>query len=124
MATATASGGTYDTLNRLATVTYHALSSNLCGEVVHFWKLGIPDNIWLGGCFFAAALTGIDSKGGIVLHEVSHLAVSTKDYSDTNEADAENLANTDPKKALKNANNYEYFAERSGFVQTVPSAIP
>jgi RHS repeat-associated protein len=106
------------------TITYHALNSSVCGQVVHLWKLGVPDNIWLGGCFFAAPLTGIDSKGGIVLHEVSHLAAGTGDTSDTNEADAENLADTDAKKAIRNANNYEYFAERSGFVQTIPSAIP
>jgi len=106
------------------TITYHALGSNVCGESAKLGIFSIPNNIWLGGCFFAAPLMGIDSKAGIVLHEASHLAAGTKDYSDKNEADAESLANTDPKKAIKNANNYEYFAERSGFVQTVPSAIP
>ena len=118
--------GTYEKIGAYLThtITYHALNSNDCGETVQFLIFNVSNNIWLGRCFFAAPLMGIDSKAGIVLHEVSHLAAGTGDYSDTNEADAENLANTDPKKALKNANNYEYFAERSGFVQTVPSQTP
>ena len=49
---------------------------------------------------------------GTIVHETSHLAVPTGDIK-YGEAGAIDLAATHPDLALQNADNYEYFAERS-----------
>jgi RHS repeat-associated protein len=74
--------------------------------------------IRLGDDFWSAPLTGEDSKAGTIVHEVSHKFAGTGDkyyHSDDRYsiADAENLARFKPGKAVKNANNYEYFVEHA-----------
>lgn len=73
-----------------------------------------PYNIWLCNSFWPAPATGTDSKAGTLVHEVSHFyaVASTKDhaYGHTN---CKNLANTDPSKAIANADSHEYFAENT-----------
>jgi RHS repeat-associated protein len=80
----------------------------------------IADQIHLGPYFFKAPWVGIDSKPGTIVHEVSHLTHLTIDQQFGNpprtaygEQNAIELAATDPAKAVANADNYEYFAERS-----------
>jgi len=61
--------------------------------------------------FFAAALnSGQDNRAGIVIHEVSHLVLDTRDAEYQPRA-AEDLAKDEPQVAAMNADNYEYFAE-------------
>jgi len=51
-----------------------------------------------------------DSQAGTVIHELTHKAGMTKDYK-YGVYDCKNLASTSPKKAVKNADNYAYYAE-------------
>jgi peptidyl-Lys metalloendopeptidase len=53
-------------------------------------------------------MTGTDSKGGTLVHEVSHFnVVAGTDDDAFGQTNAKNLARNDPAKALANADNYE-----------------
>ncbi len=69
-------------------------------------------HLWLGGAFWNAPLRGRDSRGGTIVHELSHEESGTDDHK-YGAAKAEALAKTDPDKAASNADNWEYFAENS-----------
>ncbi len=73
-----------------------------------------PYKIYLCGAFWAAPLTGTDSRAGTLIHEMSHFNVvaGTDDWAYGQSA-AANLALTDPAKALDNADSHEYFAENT-----------
>lgn len=60
--------------------------------------------------FWAAPLTGTDSRAGTIVHETSHLVANTEDYAYGHEA-ASALATSDPSRAIYNADNHEYFVE-------------
>ena len=66
----------------------------------------------MGFCraFFSAARTGQDNRGGIIIHEVSHLAINARD-AQYQPHGAQALAKDEPHVAAMNADNYEYFAE-------------
>lgn len=67
-------------------------------------------HIWLGGAFWGAPLRGRDSRGGTVVHELSHEEAATDDHK-YGSAKAELLARNDPDKAASNGDNWEFFAE-------------
>lgn len=71
-----------------------------------------PYTIYLCRVFWTAPALGTDSQAGTLVHETSHFNVvsGTNDwvYGTTG---AQDLAKTDPTKALDNADNHEYFAE-------------
>jgi peptidyl-Lys metalloendopeptidase len=73
-----------------------------------------PYKIYLCKAFWNAPLTGTDSKGGTLVHELSHFDIiaGTDDWA-YGQAAAKNLAITDPAKARNNADNHEYFAENT-----------
>lgn len=73
-----------------------------------------PYKIYLCGAFWSAPLTGTDSKGGTLIHEMSHFTVvaGTDDWAYGQSAAAA-LAISDPVKALDNADSHEYFAENT-----------
>lgn len=77
-----------------------------------------PYNIYLCSVFWGAPVSGTDSKGGTIIHEMSHFSVvaGTDDlaYGQTN---AKALAISDPNKALNNADSHEYFAENTPALQ-------
>jgi peptidyl-Lys metalloendopeptidase len=75
-----------------------------------------PYFIYVCKAFWAAPMTGTDSKGGTLIHEMSHfnVVVGTDDYA-YGQTNAKSLARTDPAKALMNADNHEYFAENTPF---------
>ena len=77
-----------------------------------------PYNIYLCSVFWSAPLSGTDSKGGTIIHEMSHFDVvaGTDDYA-YGQTNAKSLAKSDPSKALFNADNHEYFAENTPFLQ-------
>ncbi len=77
-----------------------------------------PYKIYVCGAFWSAPMTGTDSKGGTLVHEMSHFTVvaGTDDWVYGQSA-AANLAKTNPTKALDNADNHEYFAENNPFLQ-------
>jgi peptidyl-Lys metalloendopeptidase len=71
-----------------------------------------PYNVHLCNAFWNAPNLGIDSKAGTLVHEASHFNVvaGTSDYAYGTSA-CQRLANTNPKKAINNADSHEYFAE-------------
>lgn len=77
-----------------------------------------PYKIYVCGAFWNAPMTGTDSKGGTLIHEMSHFTVvaGTDDWA-YGQTDAKALAKSDPTKALDNADNHEYFAENNPVLQ-------
>ncbi len=73
-----------------------------------------PYKIYVCKAFWSAPMTGTDSKGGTLVHEMSHFDVvaGTDDWAYGQTA-AKNLALTDPTKARNNADSHEYFAENT-----------
>ncbi len=73
-----------------------------------------PYKIYLCGAFWKAPVAGTDSRGGTLIHEMSHFNVvaATNDWAYGQTAAAE-LAASDPAKALDNADSHEYFAENT-----------
>jgi peptidyl-Lys metalloendopeptidase len=73
-----------------------------------------PYKIYVCGAFWNAPMTGTDSKGGTLVHEMMHFNVvaSTDDWAYGQTAAAQ-LAASNPTKALDNSDNHEYFAENS-----------
>ena len=73
-----------------------------------------PYKIYLCNAFWNAPATGTDSKAGTLVHEMSHFSVvaGTSDYAYGQTA-AKRLAQTNPKRAIKNADSHEYFAENT-----------
>jgi peptidyl-Lys metalloendopeptidase len=73
---------------------------------------GNPYEIYVCYYFFHAPNLGRDSAAGTLVHEMSHFNVvaGTDDYV-YGETGALNLALTSPRRAINNADNYEYFAE-------------
>jgi peptidyl-Lys metalloendopeptidase len=73
-----------------------------------------PYTIYLCNAFWNAPSTGTDSKAGTLIHEMSHFNVvaSTDDWAYGQTA-AKNLARSNPKKAVDNADSHEYFAENT-----------
>lgn len=75
-----------------------------------------PYKIYVCGAFWNAPMTGTDSKGGTLVHEMMHFNViaGTDDWAYGQSA-AKSLAKSNPTKALDNSDNYEYFAENNPF---------
>lgn len=73
-----------------------------------------PYKIYVCNAFWSAPLSGTDSKGGTLVHEMSHFTVvaGTDDWVYGQSA-AANLALTDPAKAVDNADSHEYFGENT-----------
>jgi peptidyl-Lys metalloendopeptidase len=73
-----------------------------------------PYKIYVCKAFWSAPLTGTDSKGGTLVHEMSHFTVvaGTDDWAYGQSAAAQ-LAASDPAKALDNADSHEYFGENT-----------
>jgi Lysine-specific metallo-endopeptidase len=82
------------------------------GDIYAYVYPGDLTKIILGLNFFNAQATGMDSKLGTIIHEVTHyfLTGNTEDirYSKNN---CLQLAQQNPDSALRNADNYEYFIE-------------
>jgi len=75
-----------------------------------------PYKIYVCGAFWSAPMTGTDSKGGTLVHEMMHFNViaGTDDWAYGQSA-AKSLAKSNPTKALDNSDNHEYFAENTPF---------
>ncbi len=73
-----------------------------------------PYRIYVCRAFWSAPLAGTDSRGGTLIHEMSHFTIvaGTNDWAYGQSA-ARNLALTDVAKAISNADNHEYFAENT-----------
>ncbi len=99
--------------NREARLAYECNRADSCrGQTFAYVRWGGNAREVMGVCptFFRAARTGQDSQGGIIVHEMSHLALGTRDHA-YQPARVEALAKDDPRAAQMNADSYEYFAE-------------
>lgn len=73
-----------------------------------------PYTIYLCQAFWSAPLSGTDSKAGTLIHEMSHFdVVAGTDDVVYGQSGARTLADTDPNKAVTNADSHEYFAENT-----------
>jgi hypothetical protein len=66
--------------------------------------------IWLCNMFWAVPDEGPDSKAGTMVHEHSHSSGGTDDLEYSRDL-CERLARSNPGKAIKNADNYEFYSE-------------
>ncbi len=73
-----------------------------------------PYKIYVCKAFWSAPMTGTDSKGGTLVHEMSHFtAVAGTDDWVYGQSGAASLAISDPAKAVDNADSHEYFSENT-----------
>jgi peptidyl-Lys metalloendopeptidase len=73
-----------------------------------------PYKIYVCKAFWSAPLTGTDSKGGTLVHEMSHFnVVAGTDDHVYGQSGAASLAISDPNLAVQNADSHEYFAENT-----------
>lgn len=68
------------------------------------------NTIWICSGFWNAPGTGTDSQAGTILHEHSHASASTDDVGGYGQANCLRIAATTPDDAIRNADNYEYYA--------------
>ena len=77
-----------------------------------------PYKIYVCKAFWTAPMTGTDSMGGTLVHEMSHFtAVAGTDDWVYGQTGAKSLAISDPAKAIDNADSHEYFGENTPFQQ-------
>ena len=75
-----------------------------------------PYRIYVCRAFWSAPTGGTDSKGGTLIHEMSHFnAVAGTDDHVYGQSGAKSLAISNPNNAVDNADNHEYFAENTPF---------
>lgn len=73
-----------------------------------------PYRIYVCNAFWSAPLTGTDSKGGTLVHEMSHFnAVAGTDDHVYGQSGAASLAISNPNLAVDNADSHEYFSENT-----------
>ena len=73
-----------------------------------------PYRIYVCNAFWSAPTAGTDSKGGTLIHEMSHFnVVAGTDDHVYGQSGAKSLAISNPTNALDNADNHEYFAENT-----------
>ncbi|MBC7683955.1 MAG: hypothetical protein H7176_01865 [Bdellovibrionales bacterium] len=73
-----------------------------------------PYTIYVCKAFWTAPMTGTDSKGGTLVHEMSHFnATAGTDDWVYGQSGAASLAISDPSKAIDNADSHEYFGENT-----------
>jgi peptidyl-Lys metalloendopeptidase len=80
-----------------------------------------PYTIHVCKAFWTAPMTGTDSKGGTLVHEMSHFTVvaGTDDWV-YGQAAAAALAGSDPDRAIDNADSHEYFSENNPYRNVRP----
>jgi peptidyl-Lys metalloendopeptidase len=75
-----------------------------------------PYQIYVCKAFWSAGLTGTDSKGGTLVHEMSHFdIVGNTDDVVYGQSGAKSLAISNPADAGRNADTHEYFSENTPF---------
>ncbi|MES2297809.1 MAG: M35 family metallo-endopeptidase [Pseudomonadota bacterium] len=73
-----------------------------------------PYTIYVCKAFWTAPMVGTDSKGGTLVHEMSHFnATAGTDDWVYGQTGAASLAISDPAKATDNADSHEYFGENN-----------
>ena len=85
-----------------------------------------PYEIHLCSAFWDAPLTGTDSQGGTLVHEMSHFDVvaGTRGQNGVWQVDCRQLAKDNPTDAIDNADSHEYFAEDDPALSMAPLPTP
>ena len=91
------------------TFTYHLTVGTECEPGDYAYTYVGATEVWLCGGFWKATPVGTNSQAGTVLHEQSHASAGTVDIK-YGQSDCRKLARNRPRKAVKNADNYEYYA--------------
>jgi len=97
-----------DVLER-ETITY-SFHAPYCDATTCAYTYKNTRKVFLCELYKQAANIGDDNKKGILTHELSHAIVSTDDIAYGKDA-CKTLAGNRPAKAVKNADNFEYFVE-------------
>ena len=93
----------------LSVATVRDIKQNLLFAFVYPTK---PYDIHLCNAFWTATMTGRDSKGGTLIHEMSHFdVVAGTDDVVYGQTACRQLAQIQPENAIRNADSHEYFAE-------------
>jgi peptidyl-Lys metalloendopeptidase len=71
---------------------------------------GLKRKIHLQQFFWSAPPSGLNSKPGVIVHELAHEVLRAGDFRYSTDRAARLAANS-PGLAIRNADNYEYFAE-------------
>ena len=97
-----------------STITYDCYCAPANASAFAYVYPNQPYIIHLCNAFWSAATSGTDSKGGTIIHEMSHFTVNggTQDYA-YGQTSAKSLARSNPAQAVQNADNHEYFAENN-----------
>lgn len=91
-------------------ITYHCTGPECQNSWYAYVYKGDKIEVFLCPQFWKAPPFGTDSKAGVLIHEVSHEVADTDDHI-YGTAGCKDLANTDPTKAIDNADSHEYFSE-------------
>lgn len=99
-----------------STVTYDCFCEANLADAYAYVYPNQPYTIHVCNAFWSAPTSGTDSRGGTIVHEMSHFTVNggTQDYV-YGQTGAKNLARTNPNKAVANADSHEYFGENTPF---------
>jgi len=99
-----------------STVTYDCYCMPSAASAFAYVYPNQPYIVHLCNAFWSAPTAGTDSKGGTIVHELSHFTVNggTQDHV-YGQSGATNLARTNPNKAVANADSHEYFSENTPF---------
>lgn len=89
--------------------SYH-INGSECEEGVYAYTTIGGYVIWLCSEFWLAEDEGLSSRAGTFVHEHSHASGGTEDYKYSEEK-CILLAAKQPAKAIRNADNYEFYAE-------------
>jgi peptidyl-Lys metalloendopeptidase len=77
-----------------------------------------PYKVYVCKAFWTAPMTGTDSKGGTLVHEISHFnVVAGTDDHVYGQSGAASLAISNPAQAIDNADSHEYFGENTPALQ-------
>ena len=99
-----------------STITYDCYCTPSSASAYAYVYPSQPYRIHLCNAFWSAPTAGTDSRGGTIIHEMSHFTVNggTGDYA-YGQSSAKSLAKSNPSTAVQNADNHEYFAENTPY---------
>ncbi|XP_067019922.1 extracellular protease-like [Acropora muricata] len=92
------------------TITYNFDGGACDADTYAYIETSLPRTVFLCQGYVDAPPTGIDSKMGILAHELSHDIIDTNDHV-YGQKPCKKLAESAPYDAIDNADNFEYFLE-------------
>lgn len=95
------------------------------GVFAYVYPAEAPPTVYVCDGFWGAPMTGVDTKPGTLIHEMSHVLSGTEDWA-YGQFDAHALAVSNPALAIDNADNHEYYGEANPVAPLAvsPGALP